>query len=837
MPDAQPTPRFPLDEALSQNEGFRALARRLVGEGEADDLVQEAWLLLLGGGPAKPEKFRAWMFSVLRGRARDQRRSDARRAAREEQASSPEPLPTPPEVAERLETHRLLLDAIDTLPPPYRAVILERYFEFRSTAEIATREGVAESSVRARLSRAHTQLREDLDRRFGKGKTRLLALLALCGVAYPSGELAAGEAVVAAGAAKTAIPAAGGITLTVVILVLLTTGGWFEPKESSSSANIGSPPLHSPVAVEENSAPPPTPSRSETPSALADSGDGNRQRNETPRGANPTPDTDHIPEPTRGKKYRGQILFQIAVETPRDWRGTVSLTAAFPNGGVIDQERETSSPRDAIGDDRGDHHWRMYDLLVDHGKFERALRASRKRSNSRDTDDWILTVDLVGRESVRSGSTRIRWEDSPLHNLMQNVIVRTEDLRDRPTLVLAEPWFKERDDGRALYLRGDRTKIRLPGWTDPHRVPIPPHLESVRYSQPRLSAKKLKALPRGAPIRNPIPRAKLEPPEFPRPTRGPKARVPFQFAVELPPDSHWTATVMAYLQDGTPIGMGRDKVRGGRSFPQPTSDWTWVSVHVDIDGWRRADLDRQEWAFTVDLVRQGASQSSDTDWLRTGLVIGTPCIDVPFFEAIPWIVPTTPSTQLPHRAVRFDGERPRWTIVSSGPTGSWSIATAPATETPTRIPELAWPETTDVIFAASDRRDQTIPYPELATNPKVQLKPGAFVRWGRLLPEGTRAPSALIRLNHAGEYEYSYQLFGTHPGRADSLPVGPVKVSLDLRGEVLWEREFKLVAGGNDLTADIPALSEFADAIEIQISGDPFGGWATVIFEGGAPGS
>ena len=67
--------RFPLDEALSQNEGFHALARRLVGEGEADDLVQEAWLLLLGGGPAKPEKFRAWMYSVLRGRARDRRQS------------------------------------------------------------------------------------------------------------------------------------------------------------------------------------------------------------------------------------------------------------------------------------------------------------------------------------------------------------------------------------------------------------------------------------------------------------------------------------------------------------------------------------------------------------------------------------------------------------------------------------------------------------------------------------------------------------------------------------------------------------------------------------------
>ena len=72
-----------LDSFLAHRGWIRALARRLVGEGAADDLVQEAWLTLLRSeGPRDRGAFGAWMATVLRRRARDLARGDGKSDAR-----------------------------------------------------------------------------------------------------------------------------------------------------------------------------------------------------------------------------------------------------------------------------------------------------------------------------------------------------------------------------------------------------------------------------------------------------------------------------------------------------------------------------------------------------------------------------------------------------------------------------------------------------------------------------------------------------------------------------------------------------------------------------------
>ena len=68
---------------------------------------------------------------------------------------------------ERMEVMRCVLDEVARLPEAQRRAIALRYIEGLSTPEIARREQLAASTVRATLVRALAKLRERLDARFG----------------------------------------------------------------------------------------------------------------------------------------------------------------------------------------------------------------------------------------------------------------------------------------------------------------------------------------------------------------------------------------------------------------------------------------------------------------------------------------------------------------------------------------------------------------------------------------------------------------------------------------------------------------------------------------------
>lgn len=180
-PDALP---FQLDDLLAERPWVRTLARSLVhDENAASDLEQETWLTALERPPRRGGALRGWLATVMRSRLADDRRSTGRRTAREERVATSATAPDPADLAARGELHRRVIEAVLALPTEQRDVVLLRYFEDRSAAEIATRYGVPASTVRSRLMRGLKRLREVLSDEFGaEGRDWRAALAPLAGL-------------------------------------------------------------------------------------------------------------------------------------------------------------------------------------------------------------------------------------------------------------------------------------------------------------------------------------------------------------------------------------------------------------------------------------------------------------------------------------------------------------------------------------------------------------------------------------------------------------------------------------------------------------------------------
>ena len=152
--------------ALSEDSAWILdLARRLVVDAShADDLAQEAWIQATVRPPSNPERLRTWIYSVLRNLANRSRRTDARRRRRERYAARTERVDhSAGDILQRAELERSVRHAVLELPEPYRSTVLLRYFEGRSSAEIAQEQGVARATVRSRIGRALRELRSRLD--------------------------------------------------------------------------------------------------------------------------------------------------------------------------------------------------------------------------------------------------------------------------------------------------------------------------------------------------------------------------------------------------------------------------------------------------------------------------------------------------------------------------------------------------------------------------------------------------------------------------------------------------------------------------------------------------
>lgn len=154
------------EELLEYAPGLRALAVRLVGASDADDLLQETWTRALRHPPATDRPAGPWLVRVLMNGARSFRRSNNRRVQTEHLAQPGEgerPVaPTPEELAAEVEVAERLMRAVRGLEGLQGTVISLRYFRGMSSREIGNALDLPASSVRWHLQRALAVLRTQL---------------------------------------------------------------------------------------------------------------------------------------------------------------------------------------------------------------------------------------------------------------------------------------------------------------------------------------------------------------------------------------------------------------------------------------------------------------------------------------------------------------------------------------------------------------------------------------------------------------------------------------------------------------------------------------------------
>ncbi len=171
------TPSF--ESGLGELAGMRRLARSLLRDHAlADDVLQDAalaaWRRETDGEPPS----RGWWSAVVRNLASKLTRGRRRRLTHEHAAARPEAQPGADAVVERLALHRAVVAAIETLAPPYRDVVIRRWFDGQEPQRIADELGVPLATVKTRLRRALVQLREKLHGEWGDNAAGALVVLA-----------------------------------------------------------------------------------------------------------------------------------------------------------------------------------------------------------------------------------------------------------------------------------------------------------------------------------------------------------------------------------------------------------------------------------------------------------------------------------------------------------------------------------------------------------------------------------------------------------------------------------------------------------------------------------
>jgi RNA polymerase sigma-70 factor, ECF subfamily len=161
---------------------WRVVWRILRRDEDADDVVQEVFLAAYQGlaGYRGESSFSTWIHRIAVTRALnhlDRSSERMRRASSPLEAASggedrPAPIevlqdrsPSPLQALEADELRRRLQKCLSKLPPFLRAAIALRDAESLSYDEIASALGVAIGTVRSRLARARTSLRECIEGR------------------------------------------------------------------------------------------------------------------------------------------------------------------------------------------------------------------------------------------------------------------------------------------------------------------------------------------------------------------------------------------------------------------------------------------------------------------------------------------------------------------------------------------------------------------------------------------------------------------------------------------------------------------------------------------------
>lgn len=168
----------PLDDLLQHTASLRRLARELVGDAGADDVLQDAAIEAMTAPLARPGQAIGWLVAVVRNLARKRRRGERIRARHEQLAGRGEEQAAD-RTAEAADSLRRLTEVVTALPEPYRSTLFARYLRERTPSEIAAETGVPVRTVKTRLQRGLQMLRERLDDRHADWRAGLVAAFGL----------------------------------------------------------------------------------------------------------------------------------------------------------------------------------------------------------------------------------------------------------------------------------------------------------------------------------------------------------------------------------------------------------------------------------------------------------------------------------------------------------------------------------------------------------------------------------------------------------------------------------------------------------------------------------
>src|SRR5437773_10425189 len=171
-------------EALVQRYSvplFNLIYRFLGDYDLACDVLQQVFLRFYTSLPklGTGEPFKSWLFQVARNCCVDELRRRRRYAIRFSQlevdngdgeladlCDIPDPGPLPDELVERHDLQLLLMSAIQSLPPKFRAVVVLRYASQLSFSEIGKVLSMPEATAKTYFHRAKALLRKIITARY-----------------------------------------------------------------------------------------------------------------------------------------------------------------------------------------------------------------------------------------------------------------------------------------------------------------------------------------------------------------------------------------------------------------------------------------------------------------------------------------------------------------------------------------------------------------------------------------------------------------------------------------------------------------------------------------------
>ena len=142
---------------------WRFYRRRIADPGRAEELVQDVFVAILEGARRYEPRaaFRTYLFGIAYNLLLAERRTEKRSVARNETDPLPDDVGSAtPDVEGALWVRR----ALSTLEPEDREIVMLREYEGLSYAEIADVMQLPLNTVRSRLFRARTHLRDVLSR-------------------------------------------------------------------------------------------------------------------------------------------------------------------------------------------------------------------------------------------------------------------------------------------------------------------------------------------------------------------------------------------------------------------------------------------------------------------------------------------------------------------------------------------------------------------------------------------------------------------------------------------------------------------------------------------------